>query len=137
MFNFAVSVAELLSNKNITELYITGEAMCNKYGVISWHPFCYEVSYNVCMSNEISNDENMKTYKLFSLFQETINKNGKNKYNISPPDILFTCILSGGINELYDRMNQKTENFEGCFIVAEDNSCGFKWKTRLFEEQKK
>lgn len=60
----------------------------------------------------------------------------KAKYVICPPPLLFAGRLCIGIKTLYPLMYENTQrDFEGCFIVLNDNSDGFKWKTGMFEEQ--
>lgn len=56
---------------------------------------------------------------------------------VCPPVLLFTGKLRDCINTLFEKMKTLDRLFEGCFIIFEDSSLGFKWKTGLFEEQKK
>ena len=45
--------------------------------------------------------------------------------------------MEDGIENLFDTMKKQERDFEGCFVIWEDGAWGFKWKTGLFEEQKK
>ncbi len=56
---------------------------------------------------------------------------------ICPPPILFCGKLSDGIRKLYPILMTRDPNFEGLFIVNEEGSNGFKWKTPIHEEQLK
>jgi hypothetical protein len=56
---------------------------------------------------------------------------------ICPPICLFTGKLVDCVNEMFEKMKTHSKLFEGCFIIFESKSQGFKWKTGLFEEQKK
>lgn len=54
---------------------------------------------------------------------------------IFPPPLLFVGKLSQGINELYVLMQKLSKEFEGSFIIFENISWGFKWKTGFHDEQ--
>lgn len=56
---------------------------------------------------------------------------------ICTPVCLFVGKLRDCINALFEQMKTLDRLFEGCFIIFEDRSQGFKWKTGLFEEQKR
>jgi hypothetical protein len=55
---------------------------------------------------------------------------------VFPPPVLFNGRLGTAICSLMEVMTVKaTPNFEGCFIVLESGSQGFKWKTGQHDEQ--
>ena len=83
-----------------------------------------------------------KTHKLFVECSENVTQDQlKEKLEkatsnlIFPPPLLFVGKLSQGINELYVLMQKLSKEFEGSFIIFENISWGFKWKTGFHDEQ--
>ena len=59
-----------------------------------------------------------------------------NKHYIFPPNCLFSGTIGEGIIKFSQQMIDSDINFEGFFIVIDQNN-GFKWKTPYHEEQPK
>jgi hypothetical protein len=56
---------------------------------------------------------------------------------IIPPPILYFGALGSGIRKLYQILMTRDPNLEGLFIVNEEGTNGFKWKTPIHEAQLK
>jgi hypothetical protein len=146
MASFAIAIATELC---VSEIIIFGEAFRYKKGkgqkFASWHPFGYK----------LPNESEWHAYRLNSLVYNLFAKFTKipkaayddheslfaflqnaNDHVICPPPVMFAGVLGEGIFKLYDLMkNITTDEFEGVFVILEDNSAGFKWKTGIHEEQ--
>lgn len=152
MFEFTKNIVKHLSKQlEFNDIIIYGEVFrINKQRFPSWHPFAYKL-----LEHNIITMLNNDTYQLFNsnglVFENSIFKHfnlnieanimetleNTNGYIICPPPMLFNGKLIDGINQLYPLMTNPTKdpNFEGVFIVLNDNA--YKWKTGLHEEQKR
>lgn len=139
MQNYAIRLGEYLK---VEEIYISGEVYRMKdQRYASWHPFGYKIGSDdiIFMTS--------KTHQLFVEMQNFEIVTTSDQMNtilvnstchlIFPPPILYIGKLGDGILSLYTTMMKHDRNFEGCFIIWENGSWGFKWKTGLFEEQHK
>lgn len=157
MKDFAVKLAEKVNTKIIL---ITGEVFRANGKFATWHPFGYttEIKKKVEKDEPDEPDEQdkscdeketvkinfltSKTHKLFVDCSENVTQDqlkeklAKATSNlIFPPPLLFVGKLSQGINELYFLMQKLSKEFEGSFIILENVSWGFKWKTGFYDEQ--
>ena len=145
MLEYTIDIAQRLK---VDEIYITGEVYRLKnQKFVSWHPFGYKVcgsdkdcDSKICFLTSTSHKllKEAQIIPEIKTHEEMIEKlQSATNHQIFPPPILFVGKMEDGINSLFDMMKLQERNFEGCFIIWEDNTWGFKWKTGLFEEQKR
>lgn len=143
MKSYVVILAEIL---NVSDIIVYGEVWRKNSKFPSWHPFAYKIPNN--NGEWILNRLTSKVHAIFSTVSQKFgvpveffstpenlrNALSKNVF-IAPPPIMFVGTLKGAIDTMYQKMMINTVEFEGVFIVFEDGTDGFKWKTGAHEEQ--
>ena len=94
--------------------------------------FLTQATHKLFVSAQVPEISEVKTFEDFIKLLENCTD-----HVICAPVCLFVGDLRTCINTLFEQMKTLDRLFEGCFIIFEDRSQGFKWKTGLFEEQKK
>ena len=140
-----LKISILIANKlNIDEIIIFGELFRAKKNnihanFISWHPFGYYISTfkqpviflpdflnEICpIPIDIIDNGTMIDYLM-----------NADSHKIFPSKCMFYGIISEGIKELSTIMLNSQSDFEGFFIILNENN-GYKWKTHWHEEQPK
>lgn len=150
MLEFGLIMTEMLKNPNII---IYGEVYRHAgQKFASWHPFgckLFDTSSNkweILLLNSNLHEMFINASKKLNS-KLIIHKNHDDiitllikstHHLIFPPPILFVGDLNSIINNLYEMIRfTNNKDFEGCFIVSEDNKYGFKWKTSMHDEQKR
>lgn len=140
--NYVSLVGEAL---NVNEIVVYGEAYRAKNSLYpSWHPFGVKTDKVQLL--------NKRLHELFTNVSAETNVNPEWFYDheslmstltnanmsiICPPPSIGYGKLVYLIDALHRVMMKNRENFEGVFIVLEEENFGFKWKTGAYEEQQK
>ena len=145
---FAIAVAEKLGNQ---EIIIYGEAFrAPKAKYASWHPFGYKLPSKNFELHMLTRDLHVLfssvpvPYQAPVLYQAPSTNDEFLDFlrvqvttTIFPPPLLYFGELGSGIRELYQTLATRDSKFEGLFIVNEEGTNGFKWKTPIHEAQLK
>jgi len=143
---FSITVAEQLG---IQEIIIYGEAFrASKAKYASWHPFGYKLPSKNFELHMMTSDLHMlfsSCCEQYLVPVQVLSTNDEfldflrvqTATTIFPPPLLYFGRLGSGIRKLYPILMTRDPNFEGLFIVNEEGTNGFKWKTPIHEAQLK